>query len=278
MILISTSFFAAMNVCVRLAGDVPVFQKALFRNLVAVVVSAGILIRNREGFLPTNRSCLPPLIGRAGFGMLGMLANFYAVDRLSMSDAAMLNKMSPFFAVIFCAVFLKEKLKPVQALTLVGAFCGAMCIVKPSFGNLLLVPSLIGFGGGVFAGLAHTMIRVLGYRGERGSYVVFFFSAFSCALLLPAAILVWEPLAPPQLIALLGTGFCAALGQFALTAAYRYAPAREISVYDYSQVIFAAILGFAVFGDIPDWLSVLGYVTICAMALWSFLYNNRHPS
>ena len=72
---------------------------------------------------------------------------------------------------------------------------------------------------------------------------------------------------PAQTVILLLAGLSAAGGQFAITAAYCYAPAREISVYDYSQIIFAAVLGFAAFGQVPDVWSWLGYGIICGMAI-----------
>ena len=78
-----------------------------------------------------------------------------------------------------------------------------------------------------------------------------------------------------QLVYLLFAGLCAAGGQFSITAAYFHAPAREISVYDYSQIVFSALLGFFVFGQIPDVLSWMGYAVICVMAVLMFLYNNR---
>ena len=81
-----------------------------------------------------------------------------------------------------------------------------------------------------------------------------------------------------QGIVLLGAGVAAAGGQFAITAAYYHAPAREISVYDYSQIIFSAIIGFALFHQIPDRYSVLGYVIIIGMAVWMFFYNQRRDA
>ena len=73
-------------------------------------------------------------------------------------------------------------------------------------------------------------------------------------------------------------GLSAAGGQFSVTAAYTYAPAREISVYDYTQVVFSAILGFFLFQQTPDWLSVVGYVLICGISVLLFLYNNHVPA
>ena len=78
-----------------------------------------------------------------------------------------------------------------------------------------------------------------------------------------------------QLIMLILAGTAAACGQFAITAAYRFAPAREISIYDYSQVIFSAILGYIAFSQIPDGWSFLGYGIIILMALLMYIANRK---
>ena len=78
-----------------------------------------------------------------------------------------------------------------------------------------------------------------------------------------------------QILALLGAGLSATGGQFSITAAYYNAPAREISVYDYSQIIFATLLGLIFLGELPDIYSFIGYAIIIAMAVLMFLYNNK---
>ena len=74
---------------------------------------------------------------------------------------------------------------------------------------------------------------------------------------------------------LLGAGLGATGGQFGITAAYCHAPAREISIYDYSQIIFVTLLGFLFLGEVPDIYSFIGYILICSMAVLMFLYNNN---
>ncbi len=89
-------------------------------------------------------------------------------------------------------------------------------------------------------------------------------------------IFFFEPMTLQQFLILIGAGAGAAVGQFGITAAYKYAPAREISIYDYTLVIFAAIWSFMFFGELPDWISILGYVLIFGMSALMFFYNNRH--
>ena len=273
-ILCSAFFFSMMNVFVRLSGDVPSIQKSFFRNLVAALFALFILLRNNESFR-WKAGNLKYLLLRSVTGTIGILGNFYAVDHLVLADATMLNKMSPFFGVIFSALFLKEKCKPTQALAILGAFIGSLFIIKPSFANADLFASLIGFAGGVAAGAAYTTVRYLGLRGERGPLIVFFFSTFSCLVVSPVLLFDYHPMTTNQLLLLLMAGLCAAGGQFSVTAAYKFAPARELSVYDYSQILFAAVTGFFVFNQVPDGYSFIGYTIIVGMAILMFIYNNR---
>ena len=274
MIILSAFFFALMNMFVRLSGDLPTPEKGFFRNLVAFIFALVLMLKNRESF-QFHKENLPLLIGRSLAGTLGILGNFYAVDHLALGDASILNKMSPFFAIIFSLIFLKEKLKFPQVAILCGAFIGAMFVVKPSFSNADLFASLCGLFGGIAAGAAYSMVRALGKRGERGSFIVLFFSGFSCLSMLPFMIADFKLFSVYQLCMLLLAGLAAAGGQFTITAAYTYAPAREISIYDYSQIIFASALGFFVFADVPDLYSIIGYVIIVLMAVVMFMYNNR---
>lgn len=274
-IVLSSFCFASMAACVRLAGNIPTIQKSFFRNAVALVIAVAVIIKNKDGFRPADKKHWPVFLLRAVFGTAGLLANFYAVDKLLLPDASMLNKMSPFFAVIASYFILKEKVTPVQVLTLIGAFTGALFIIKPTFGNMLLGPSLIGLLGGICAGTAYTLVRKLGQSGEKSSLIVFVFSAFSCLVALPFLIFDYCPMTFKQTAALLGAGLFAAGGQFSITAAYCAAPAKEISVYDYSQIIFSALLGFFIFNEKPDIWSFIGYIIICAMAVINFEYNKN---
>lgn len=273
-IICSALFFALMNAFVRLSGDIPSIQKSFFRNFVSMIFALMIILKNHDGF-KWKQGNLKYLVLRATFGTIGILCNFYAVDNLVLSDASMLNKMSPFFAIVFSYIILKERANIVQWLGVIIAFLGSLLIIKPTFSNMDLVPSVIGLCGGLGAGIAYTMVRVLGQRGENKSLIVFFFSTFSCLITLPYLIFSYQHMNLQQIVFLLLAGICACIGQFSITNAYCYAPAKEVSVYDYSQIIFSAILGFFIFNQTPDTLSIIGYLVICSMAILMFIYNNR---
>lgn len=277
-IIMAAFCFSAMNTFVKLSGDLPPIQKSFFRNAIAFWIALFILIRTQEKF-KLNVKNLPFLIYRSIFGTVGIICNFYAVDHLLLSDASMLNKLSPFFAVLASFFILKERVSFVQIISIIIAFIGSLFIIKPSFSAFSSTyPALIGLLGGACAGIAYTFVRYLGNRGERGAFIVMFFSGFSCLSVLPFFIFDFHPMTPIQVFYLLMAGISASGGQFAITNAYFNAPAKEISIFDYSQVIFAALLGLVLFAQFPDVYSIIGYILICGISIITFLRNKKLES
>ncbi len=266
--------FSMMSVFVHLAGDLPVFQKAFFRNVVALIFVTGIMLKRKIGFVPDKKN-VPALLGRSFFGTVGLLCNFYAIDKLVLADANMLNKLSPFFAIVFSIFLLSERPTAVQVLSVFAAFAGSAFIIKPSLGGYAVFPAIVGATGGMGAGLAYTFVRYLGGKGENSFRIIFFFSAFSSLVCIPFMLADFEPFSLKALIFLICAGISASVGQFGITKAYVCAPAKEISVYDYTQVLFAALFGFLIFGQIPDFLSVIGYCLICGAGIGMFFYNRK---
>lgn len=264
-------FFALMNLFVKLSGDLPVWQKSMFRNLVAMFIALFVVIKNRTSLRIEKKNFLPMAV-RCIAGTVGVICNFYAIGRLNIADASMLNKLSPFFAMIFSIFIMKEKPKKIEWLTIIIAFVGALFVIKPTF-NMESFPALMGVLSGMGAGLAYACVRKLSTGGVSGPVIVFFFSMFSCLSVLPGVIATYEPMSIAQFVFLILAGLSAAGGQFSITAAYSKAPAKEISVFDYTQVLFAALLSFVILGDLPDWLSFIGYAVIIGVAFFKWKYE-----
>ncbi len=267
--ILSSASFALMGGCVKLAGDVPLFMKVFVRNLVIMVIifiSAGKAgRRNIRG----ERRNLPALLARAFFGLTAVVFYFYSIRYLPLSDSAMLNRISPFFVTVFAVFFLKEKASALQWPLLAAAFAGAVMIIKPGF-DLSLMPAVAGFFSAVLAGAAYTLVRHLGVKGEKPFTIIFYFSVVSFAATLPAAVLTFRMPTLFQALLLGLTGLFAAGGQYYLTAAYSKAPANEISIYNYMNVLFAAIIGFFLWGEVPDMMSAAGALLIVLSAYMMF--------
>ena len=266
-------FFALMNLFVKLGGDVPTMQKAFFRNAVAAIAALFVVMKN-NGCLKSAKGNITDLVLRSSFGLFGIICNFYAIDRLNISDASLLNKLSPFFAVIFSIFILHEIASKREWMYVIVAFIGALFVIKPTF-SMEIIPAIAGTVGGMCAGLAYTFVRKMTKNGVEGPVIVLFFSAFSSIVLLPNLILNFSPMSIEQTLSLIMAGVSAAGGQFCITAAYKNVPAKEISVFDYTQVVIAAALGFLFMQEMPDPLSFLGYAIILTVAVLKWQYNLR---
>ena len=270
-IMLAALGFSLMTFFVRISGDVPTMQKAFFRNAVAAVIATVPILKSKDKF-HIKKGCFPDIAFRCIFGTSGLICNFYAIDRLGIADANMLNKLSPFFAILLSIPLVKEVPNLIDITATIVAFIGALFIIRPG-GDVSVFPALMGLYGGFGAGTAYVFVRRLGIKGERSPVIVLCFSLFSCLVTLPFLIFDFHPMSARQWLCLIMAGVCAALGQFSITTAYKFAPAKEISVFDYTQVIFAAVLGMIFLNETPVPLSILGYVIIIgtAVARWYYL-------
>lgn len=268
--IISALGFAVMGAFVKLTGDIPVIQKSLFRNGVTVLVTLIIMLNVKVDLRKIKHHKL--LLLRSILGTIGVILNFYALDHLILSDANIIARLSTFLVIIFCFFFLKEKVNLKQIGAILVAFIGVLFIVKP---QLSLDPAyMIAILGAVAAASAYTVLRVLGQK-EHYLAIVMYFSTFSTLVLLPVVAFNFVPMTGIQLAYSIFAGLGACVGQYALTIAYKYAPASEISIYNYFGVIFSAIIGIILFREYPDMFSWGGYFIIFGSALTMFFDKKK---
>ncbi len=266
MIIIASLGFAFMSIFIRLAGDLPSIEKVFFRNIVSFVFMF-FVIRRRKGSYIGKKENRKLLLLRSLFGTIGMVLYFYSVQNLVASDANALNKLSTFFLILFSFLFLGEKVKLKQIIAIAVAFIGALFIIKPSFNiDPAYVTSIL---GAMNAGAAYTVLRALGKK-EDFRTVVFFFSAFSVVVLFPLMMLDFVPISGIQLLWLILTGLAATVGQLGTTLAYKYAPASEISIFNFSNVVFVALLSIPILSEFPDYYSITGYAIIFSASFYIF--------
>lgn len=276
--LLSSAFgFAMMSVFVRLAGDIPAFQKTFFRNLITVFVVILIMLKQKTKIMPPKRN-FPLLVARSFFGTIGIVTYYYAIDHLLLADANMLNELSPFFTIFFSFLLVKERPNVAQLTASAVALLGSLFIIRPSFNNPALGASVAGLCGAIASGVAYTFVRKLGLRKENSSRIILFFSCFSCIVCIPFFAFNPAPMSGLQILYMSCAGICACIGQFGVTNAYYCAPAKEISVYDYTQLLFTALFGYVLFNQIPDIFSLIGYMLICGAGICLFFYNKNRTT
>lgn len=265
-ITLSALSFALMAVFIKLSGDLPSVQKSLFRNVMGVIVVGSLIYKNKIDLREVKHFKLLTL--RSVLGTVGVITNFYAVDHLYLADANIISRLSTFFLLIFSFLFLNEKVSVKQIIAIVIAFIGAAFVIRPQF-SAEIVPYIIALTGALCAGGAYTVLRALGKK-EHPLVVVFYFSSFSTLVLLPLVLTNFVTMTTSQIFALILAGVFATFGQFGVTFAYKFAPASEISIYNFIGVIFSAILGFILFNQSSDYMSYIGYITIFSASFYMF--------
>ncbi|KGM98449.1 membrane protein [Clostridium novyi A str. 4552] len=270
--LLSALGFAFMGAMVKLAGNLPVIEKVFFRNFISLFVAFGAL-KKATGPILGKKENQKYLLARALLGLTGMFLYFYSIDHLKLADSAMLNKLSPFFITLFAIMFLKEELTGMKVVSMIIVFVGALLVIKPQW-DLSIIPALAGFLSAAFAGGAYTLVRFLKDR-ENPSTIVFYFSLVSVLGSFPFMLMKFIMPTKIQFLYLMLTGVFAAIAQFSLTYSYKYAPASEVAIYNYVNIVFSGIIGFFIWNEIPDGLSVLGGVIILLMATIVYFYNKK---
>jgi len=277
LMLLSAVAFSLMGVCVKMTPGVPVFEKVIFRNLITLLIALAVVLRNGRPLLG-SRGNRRFLLLRAVLGVGGVACYFFAVDHLYLADAVMLNMLSPFVVSVVAALLLRERITPPLLVALCIAFVGGLLVIKPRF-DLAVLPALAGLGSAAFAGTAYSVLRFLRDR-EPPETIVFVFSVVTVVGLAPVVVPTLETPTAAQLGWMLGIGMTAGAGQFALTLAYRHAPAGEVSLYGYSRIILSALLGYAVWLEIPDRWSLVGgaLILVAAVVVFTARPSRTSPS
>ena len=260
--------FSLMALFIKLAGNLPSMQKGFFRNIIAVGISSIPLIKHWKSInFPKGKLSWSVLISRSVFGTIGLVFNFYAITHISLADSTIIQKLSPFVILILSYIFFKEKMTKFQMIAIVIAFIGVGFIIKPSGDGFVSIGALAALLGAFCSGIAYTCVRYLGTHNVSGEFIIFFFSTLSTLLLLPYLIFDYKVMTMYQLSMLILDGASATIGQYGVTFAYKYAAAKNISVFDYSQVIFSGILGFIFFNELPDLQSLIGYIIVISIGI-----------
>ncbi|MCF0106262.1 MAG: DMT family transporter, partial [Holdemanella sp.] len=193
--------------------------------------------------------------------------------RFPIANVSLMSSTSTIFSMIVACLWLKERINTGQLISIVIAFFGVVCIIKPT-GNLIQYEAFVGLIGGASAGIAYTIVRSL--KDESPYLIAFFFSVFGFLASFPLTLIVgYQSVGFKELGILLLAGIVTALGQFTLSKAYSYAPSTKISVYLYSQSLFSLLLGMILFHELPDLISLFGGTLLICGGILNFISGKK---
>lgn len=274
--LASALMFAVMSALVRFAGEtIPVGQVVFFRSAFAIlpVVVIYAITRQLSSAVHTSR----PLghVGRGTLGAIGMFLSFAALARLPLADVTVISFASPLITVALAAILLKERVRIYRWSAVTIGFLGVLVMLAPhldasrigghtpaeTVGAVLALVSAFCNAGAVIQ--TRRLVDT-----ETTSSIVFYFSlvcALAGAVTLPFD---WQTPNGVVLAALIGTGVLGGLAHLLLTESYRYAPASVVAPFDYTAILWAFVIGYAMFGEIPSRLVFIGACIVVATGLF----------
>lgn len=261
--LLSSAAFAVMAGCVRVASEsLPQAEVVFFRNFMALLLLLPLL-RHRRVSLVTGRPGLHVLRAVAGLG--AMYLYFFAIAHLPLADAILLNYTAPLFITLIAIAWLKERMTRPRTIALGIGLAGVAMLFHPS-SAVASTAGILGLASGALAGLALATVKKLSDT-EPSLRIVVIFALL--ASLMSAVPMLWDFRWPNQVqwAWLVAVGITGSIGQLGLTRAYSLAPASQVSPMGYTSLVFAGMIGFAVWQESPDGLGLAGTLAIVAASV-----------
>ncbi len=252
--------FSVMNALVKEASaTLPAAEIVFFRSAIGTLL---IYLLMRQAGVALSRQGVPMLLVRGVMGALYLVCYFYAIAHIPLADASILAHMSPFFVILFSALFLGERIPRAVYWLLLVVVLGALMIVKPFSYSSYSVYAVVGLLSAVFAAGASVAIRQLSARHHTYE-IVFYFLAVATLVAIP---LMWNDFVVPATLRewglLLAIGVVSLLGQVFLTRAFSHESATIVAVTRYIGIVFNAGWGWLFWSEVPDALTIAGGVLI----------------
>lgn len=266
LLALSALLFSLMGVGIReVSSGVNNESVVFFRNLVGVLFFLPLVLLKGTGPLKTGR--LKSHMWRTTYGLAAMYCFFYAIAHLPLADAMLFTYAAPVFTPLLAWWLLKEPLTKRMLVTTAIGLVGVLLVAKPSEA-LLDSQALIGLAASILAAFAFVSIREMSDT-EPAFRIVFYFSLFSALISAVPLTWAWQPLSQHQLGLLLVIGLLATVSQIVMSKAYSLAPPGLIGPFAYLAIVFAGIIAWLRWGEMPDAASLVGAALIFASSLLS---------
>ena len=275
---ISAVLFTVMSALIRDLGvDYPTGQVIFFRSVFAIVPV--VIVYAWRGELMASLRTERPLAqaGRGALAVVAMFCNFAALARLPLIEASAIAFTTPLICVALAALLLKERVRIYRWSAVTIGFVGVLVVLSPHFSGdeLRIVLASAASVAGVLLALVGSVLNagaVIQTRwlaqSESTSSIVFYFSLACAVAGLATWPLGWVHPTPVEWVALLSIGPLGGTGHILLTESYRYAPASTLAPFDYTSMVWALMLGYAFFGEVPTVMIVVGSAIIAAAGLF----------
>lgn len=264
MMLLAMLMFTVMGICIRLSSAfVPVLEIVFFRNALALLILAPVLIRSGAASIRMNRPKL--FFGRAVINFIGMLSGFTAVTLMPLADMTALTFTSPIFVTIGAALFLGEIIRIRRMAAIAVGFIGALIILRPglvevSTGAMLALVSALTIA------IASLIVKKM-TETESASAIVFWMVMMQAPIALVPTLFIWQWPTAEAWLYLWGMALSGTAAHVLLTRAIGMVEITSLQPLEFAKLPFAVALAWMVFGEWPDiWIWLGGAIIFASTA------------
>ena len=264
MMLTAMFMFTTMGICIRLSSAfVPVLEIVFFRNFLALLIMAPVLIRSGSASIRMNRPRL--FVGRAAVNFIGMLSGFTAVTLIPLADMTSLTFTGPSFVTIGAALFLGEAIRTRRLVAIGVGFIGALIILRPGFAEIS-TGAILALVSALSIAAASLIVKKM-TETESASSIVFWMVMMQAPIAFVPMLFVWEWPTAEAWIYLWGMALSGTAAHVLFTRACAMVEITSLQPLEFAKLPFAVILAWAVFGEWPDiWIWIGGAVIFCSTA------------
>jgi len=264
MMLLAMLLFTVMGVCIRLSSTyMPVLEVVFFRNALALLILAPILIRRGAASIRMNRPKL--FIGRAFVNFIGMLSGFTAVTLIPLADMTALTFTSPIFVTIGAALFLGEVIRMRRMAAIAVGFLGALIILRPGFVEIS-TGAMLALVSALTIAIASLIVKKM-TETESASAIVFWMVMMQAPIALVPALFVWQWPTAEAWVYLWGMALSGTAAHILFTRAFGMVEITSLQPLEFAKLPFAVVLAWMVFGEWPDiWIWLGGAIIFSSTA------------
>ncbi len=280
-LLASAVLFTCMITCVKLLGTrLDVMQIGFMRLFISFLLISPFLWR--AGLLQGGgiKTRVPALqITRGIIGSLAMICGFYASIALPLADVQAISFSRLLFLVPLAALILHEHVGWHRGFAVIIGFGGVLLMLRPGVGFDINLGVMTALGHALFVALASILVNIVS-RYDTPVTMMFYSNIFGMAILIVPTILFWQMPNSQEWILLIIMGIAGAMGHNFFIRAYGMGEASAIAPFDYTRLIFAVIVGYFLFADIPDIYTISGGAIIVITTLYIIRREARlkkHP-
>ncbi len=257
--------FSLMGAAIKQAAlDLNTPMVVFLRNVFGLIALAPWLLRQGAVSLRTQRPGMH--LARCAIGLSAMYCFFYAIAHMPLAEAMLLNYSTPLYVPLIAWLWLRERPSIALLPVILIGFIGVSLLLQPAGDATVGAAGWIGLAAGVLAAAAFVAIRRLS-RSEPPVRIVFYFTLLGLGASLLPLPWFWQAPSPVALALMAVAGLFATGGQMALTRAYSLAPAAQVAPFNYLVVVFAALLGWLIWQERPEALSLFGAALVIGSSL-----------